>query len=349
MDSNQKACSRQRLACLPVGHFLAISFLVVGLSALPIPSARTQDEQPANQATQNPPDQQEARPAPEAAAPPRELAPDITADLRDRVTDRTSIPHWYKNNPTEEAKAYCQALIAASQTSAKAFANSARHDVTFAHLFEEPEKYRGQVIHFNGRLKRVRRFDPPDYVKGDVFGIKDLYEGWIFDPEIHGANPVCIVFTQLPAHVSVAEDMEVLVAFDAYFFKRYRYKAKDGLRECPLFIGHTLQVKKVLAASTDSAAHSISAFTTNLVIAVLLMFLGTIGLALLLSWWYRRGDRRIHKVLADARMPEFPEPDAPADDVADHVPASNGYTNGHGLSTHPDSHNRLGRDNMNVD
>lgn len=339
MQPNQKARLSDRLASQPLGRFLAVGLMVVGLFAVPIAAARAQNEEPSSQATQNPPDKEEARPEPEPSAPPRELAPNIVEDLRGRVEDRTRIDDWYRNNPSEEAKAYCQALIAANQTSAQAFANSARHDVTFAHLFEEPEKYRGQVVHFEGRVRRVRRFDPPKEIKGDVFGINNLYEAWIFDPEIHGANPVCLVFTQLPPGVPVKEDMEIPVAFDAYFFKRYRYKAKDGVHDCPLFIGHTLTVRKVPPAASDGVIRSISSFTTSLVIAVLLMFLGTVGLAVLLSWWYRRGDRRIHRILADAHAPSFP--DAPEDDT--------GHANGDGLSEYPDVPNRLRRGNINID
>jgi hypothetical protein len=347
--------------------------MVVGLFAIPMPAARAQNEEPGSQATQNPPDKEEARPEPEQPASPRELAPNIVDDLRGRVKDRTRIPDWYQNNPTEEAKAYCQALIAANQTSAQAFANSARHDVTYVRLFEEPEKYRGQVIHSEGRVIRVWRLDPPGYVKGDVFGINDLYEAWIFDREIHGANPVCVVFTQLPSGVPVKEKMDIPVAFDAYFFKRYRYPSKDNdgkdiLRDCPLFIGHTLTVRKVSAAASDGVVRSISSFTTSLVIAVLLMFLGTVGLAVLLSWWYRRGDRRIHRLLADANAPSFPEPEATAlegdnghaerrtdcqsilrTETEGGSPANNGHTNGDGLSEYPDMPNRLRRGNINID
>ncbi len=368
MQPNQKACLGEGLARQPLGRFLAVGLMVAGLFAVPIVAARAQNKEPGSQATQNPPDTEEARPAPEPPAPPRELAPNIVDDLRGRVTDRTPVPPWYENNPTEEAKAFCQALIAANQTSAQAFANSARHDVTFAHLFEEPEKYRGQVVHFEGRVRRVRRFDPPNEVKGDVFGINNLYEAWIFDPEIHGANPVCLVFTQLPRGVPVKEKVEIPVAFDAYFFKRYRFEAKDGWHDCPLFIGHTLTVRKAPAPASDSVVRSISSFTTSLVVAVLLMFLGTVGLAVLLSWWYRRGDRRIHRILADAHAPSFADAEAPAPEAdtghatgatdrqsvprteaEDGLPASNGHANGDGLGEYADMPNRLRRGNINID
>lgn len=344
MEPNPKACARKRLALQSLGRFLVLGFLVFGLSA-----AQAQSEGPTSQPTQNPPDKEEAKPSPDQP-PPRELAPNIVDDLRGRVNDRAPIPPWYQNNPTEEAKAYCQALIAANETSAQAFANSARHDVTFAHLFEEPEKYRGQVVHFEGRLVRLRRFDPPAEVRGDTFGINNLYEGWIFDPEIHGANPVCIVFTQLPPGVSVKEALNIPVAFDAYFFKRYRYetqekdsKGKNIVRDCPLFIGHTLQMKKVKAATAD---HAITLFTKNLVIAVLVMFLATVGLVIVLSWWYRRGDRRLHTMLTSANAPVFPEPEAPVREPSDAWPPDNGSANGTGHSEYPDTGNRLRHGNM---
>ena len=48
-------------------------------------------------------------------------------------------------------------------------------------------------------------------------------------------NPRCVIFTKLPEGVEVREETDHRVAFDGYFFKRYRYQAGDGWRECASF------------------------------------------------------------------------------------------------------------------
>jgi len=171
-------------------------------------------------------------------------------DLNGRVTDHA--PFRAREDNEDEFKAYCQALVAAHQTAASEFARHALHDVTYAHLFEEPDKYRAQVIHLEGRLTRVRRFDAPEFVR-QAYDLPYLYEGWLFDPEVYGINSTCIVFTELPSGFEVVENNNRPVSFDGYFFKRYRYRGADGtLREAPLLIGHAPVNRR---AGESAAAH----------------------------------------------------------------------------------------------
>src|SRR5262249_36101956 len=83
------------------------------------------------------------------------LDPDALAGVEDRARVRSADENYY------EANAYSYVLVQAHKTSGPVFAKSARTDLTFAHLFEEPQKYRGQVVHLEGRLLRLRRFDAP--------------------------------------------------------------------------------------------------------------------------------------------------------------------------------------------
>jgi hypothetical protein len=77
-------------------------------------------------------------------------------------------------------------------------------------------------------------------------GIKLLYEGWIFpESEDGGANPYCVIFTELPKDVELGERVSYRVVCDAYFFKIYRYKAgADKTRDAPLLIGRTFALQK---------------------------------------------------------------------------------------------------------
>jgi hypothetical protein len=173
----------------------------------------------------------------------------------------------------------------------------------------DPNDYRGDVVHVEGRLKRVRRFNPP--IATD--NIRDLYEGWMFVRE-RGADPVCLLFTELPEGLSVADKMEAKVAFDGYFFKRYRFKTADSgpnqAREAPLLIGRSLILLGTPVVSTKDSSDGDSS-------AILIGFLGmvamTVTLALGLTWWFRRSDRHVRARLAGAISRDFQVP-LPDDD-----------------------------------
>jgi hypothetical protein len=242
-----------------------------------------------------------------------ELVPPLRGDLLGHIPDSTGLPVLPDKMPGEKDKArerayllqldeweaYCDAVVKAAHTSTRIFAGNDRRDVTYAHLFNEPRKYRGQVVHFEGQLHRVRRFDPPLIVA--QAGVKNLYEGWMFS-KLYGVNPVCMIFTELPPGVSVAEQMQVEVSFDGYFFKKYRYKAADSkpgtAREVPLVIGHGPVVEQQAAATAPAA----SVWSGSLLIILLVLVLGTFGLAVGLHWWFRRGDSQVRRRVADARL-----------------------------------------------
>jgi hypothetical protein len=191
-----------------------------------------------------------------------------------------------------EADAYTEILVMAHYTSPAAFRQAARRDLAYVHLFQEPSKYRGEVVHVEGRLKRVLRFDPPEAAR--LASVADLYEGWIFD-EVRGANPLCVVFTRLPAGIELNQSIEHHVAFDGYFFKKLRYRAASPTNprqryDAPLLIGNTLTLQSALAEAGESAhewGHSLMAVFVTVVGAAVVFVVA-------LGWWFRRDDRRVH-------------------------------------------------------
>src|SRR5262249_42762321 len=151
------------------------------------------------------------------------------------------------------------ALVNAHMTDASAFAAVARKDVTYAELSTRPKHNRGTVVHVHGEVRRVRKYDTPfevaqqdfleirrkkmkaaaEVVAAFLFSqtdfpwappepLSEYYEAWLFDPN-YGANPMCLVFTDLPDGLPVAESVQPPreVSFDGYFFKRYRYLSGD--------------------------------------------------------------------------------------------------------------------------
>ena len=250
-----------------------------------------------------------------------DIVPPLNQQLLDRVMDSRGLPTLPEHPPGEKDKAkytaylqlldedqaYCEAVIKASRCSTKAFADSARPDLTYAHLFNEPRKYRGQVVHFDGRLKRVRRFDPPLMLV--QAGVKDLYEGWMFSSERYGANPVCLVFTELPPGIKVAEETWYPVSFDGYFFKKYRYSAGDTrpgqAREVPLVVGRAPVVQESAAAEAPASPWT---WSHSMLLALLVLVFGTLALGFALHWWFRRGDNRVRRRLAEAPREFVPPP-----------------------------------------
>jgi hypothetical protein len=235
-------------------------------------------------------------------------APELRAELLKRVKDSTGV---MIDDNAFEAEAYCEALYKATLASPGAFANSARRDLTIAHLLSEPREYRGQVVHFEGTVRLIRRLEPPAMLVAK--GIRDLYECWLFNQPRYGAHPVCLVCSELPAGVSPGERLTIEASCDAYFFKRYRYESADStpghLRQAPLLLGRTLVLTRpAVAAEPDDGFVAQSKW-------VLVFFLGCVLAVFVLAfaghWWYRRADRRVQARVRAARAREPDEPGSP--------------------------------------
>src|SRR5437016_1767015 len=245
----------------------------------------------------------------------------------------------------EEHAAYCYVLFEAYRTPQAAFHKSARTDLTCVHLFTQPKKYRGEVVHLEGwKLRRLLRFDdPPPNVASA--GLKEFYEGWIYNAKAYGPNPVCVLFTELPAGLKVGESLSVPVSFDGYFFKRYRYKAGDSnkgeARDAPLLIGHTLTLAEPVEDDEATASFGWGVVLTGFMGFILFTIVVLLGFA----WWFRKDDRQIQARLDRQKTLELnlPEPEGDAEAVAGAVPpvastypveSANGG-NGHTAGDHP--------------
>jgi hypothetical protein len=175
---------------------------------------------------------------------------------------------------------------------AESLTRAARRDLTFAHFFEEPDKYRGEIVHVEGTLRRLRRFDPDKLTAQE--GVRDLYEGWLFNSQLYGMHPICLVFSSLPPGLTLGENVNITVAFDGYFFKRYRYQAGDKWRDAPLLIGHSLTILPHPITPVEEGVSN----NTQLVLLFVGVLTVTLVAALGLAWWYQRGDRRVRARVA---------------------------------------------------
>jgi hypothetical protein len=236
----------------------------------------------------------------------RDLAPSIN-HLLINVEDKKGIPATPEKN-VEEVWAYAETIALASRTPDEAFEHSARQNssVTWLHLMRNPAKYRGKVVSVRGRLRRLRRLDVPRFM--EARGIKTLYEGWVF------VNPrwgFCTAFTELPPDLKVGEDVDYPVAFDGYFFKKYRYDPVQGDRFAPLLVGRTIHRQ-----GKPPPSRLASSFSTGFVVGLTGLITGTILVVVGLGWWFRRGDRRLHRRLAELHGEPVLEPSGEAPPAA---------------------------------
>ncbi len=218
-----------------------------------------------------------------------------------------------------EAEIYDKVLEQANYTSAAAFKNAVRPEITYTHVFDQPDRYRGEVMHIEGRLGRIDRFDPNWGAATE--GVNDCYHAWIFSENL-GSNPYVVVFTEWPAGLprellgqelfSKDKNYPVYrVAMDGYFLKKFRYKGRDGHkteRDAPLLMGHTL----IFYPGTASSSTEDTAWLKHLTIGIVGVFGLLLATVVGLTWWFRRTDQRIRRRILSIHSPEFvlPPPDA---------------------------------------
>jgi hypothetical protein len=237
-----------------------------------------------------------------------DTAPALNAEWLDEVRDGTPMPDLRGKaddeiRPDQRAivKLLSQAIIFAANTPPDAFAKSARENehVTFAHLWNDPARYRGQVMHIQGRLVRLRKNSAPSQAQAS--GIPFVYEGWIQGPT-RGSHPFWILFPILPDGLKEAETMDREVIFDGYFLKKMKYVAGDGSKylQTPFLVGSTVTLVK------ESAAQLPATPIAETVATCIVIVVGAAGVGLvLLTWYFHRGDQAVKKRLADLQAERF--------------------------------------------
>jgi hypothetical protein len=222
-----------------------------------------------------------------------ESNPYFTSDLLRYVED--NLPVQDANQNRYEAECYERLLLHAHRLSTDLLRRTSTTRINFAHLFNEDRaRYRGALVHIEGRLRMLRQYDPPATMQGIEDGLTHLYEGWIFVEEF-GGNPYCVVCSELPRGLEPSESIDRLVETDAFFFKRYRYAAKDGWRDAPLLIAKTIQP---LTSATVKSASALWEMPTATVVGLLALIGLTIVTAGGTVWWIRRQDRIARRQVA---------------------------------------------------
>ena len=234
---------------------------------------------------------------------------DCPPDWLDSIEDDAPVRKVSENR--DEYYAYNYFVMHARKFAPELLAKNARKEITFRRMFEDGRsQYRGQIVHVQGRLKRLNWIGSNKYLEDA--GIKNLYEAWIFDAA-YFSNPTCVVLSELPPGVEPGEDIRnVWVSCDAYFFKRYLYESAEinektkrpVKRLAPLAIGRTVAVMETPISDAERLSDLWSYFVPLLIASAF----GMVALAFLVHRWFARGDRQAHVVLENAKPTEFVAP-----------------------------------------
>jgi hypothetical protein len=109
----------------------------------------------------------------------------------------------------------------------------ARRDVMFTQLWEEPDKYRGQLIRLKLHVVRTLAWDAPADNKA---GVRQVYEGWGTTSESR-SFPYVVVFSELPPQMPLGHDIAEEAVFVGYFLKNMSYQDFKVTRGAPLLVG----------------------------------------------------------------------------------------------------------------
>lgn len=188
-------------------------------------------------------------------------------------------------------------------------AKAADRSITYANLRMDPNRYRGAVVHLEGTLRYVRKFDAPFSLVNDP-EVKVLYEAWISGPEDRtNSNPYVVLLSELPKGITVDDHTKKIpVTADAYFFKVLLYEARGSDKRewhlAPMLIGRTMSVVEEKAEPEDPILTFRNMLLPVIVSSTFAVIL--VGLALLL--FFRRGDQAVNARLRNTRDAMFVDP-----------------------------------------
>ncbi len=230
----------------------------------------------------------------------------LRSDWLNDIVDDKAMPNLNAKSDLEIPKssmalyqAYSQALVNASLATPEMFSAAAAENthVTFSHLWQKPNLYRGKVIPLRGRLIKLVKHDAAP-VPALLQGVKQFYEGWVVGPS-KDANPFVVIFLDAPEGLAPADKMRKKVYFEGYFLTKYRYLAEDDKKHklppiAPILIGKTITLEE--QAKTDEEPYS-----RVILMYSLLGLLVIVALMLGMGWWFRQGDQATQKALVELR------------------------------------------------
>ncbi|HUR55388.1 MAG TPA: hypothetical protein VMZ71_14740, partial [Gemmataceae bacterium] len=188
--------------------------------------------------------------------------PNPTRRIFDKIEDDAPVRSEKKN--ADEYQAWTDVILTVKEKAAADLEDAATRDLTPDDLLKSNNRrhFRLELIRFDGTLTKLRKLDATKALQ-DI-GIKSVYEGWLVPDDEPPTNPVCVVFTDLPAGLEPAPELDRRVSFAGYFFKAMAYPGPDyveerdtqeggkGWRIAPLLIGRSVTPQGARPANPEA-------------------------------------------------------------------------------------------------
>jgi hypothetical protein len=166
----------------------------------------------------------------------------------------------------EDRECFYQLLSAVGNASAE-FSKQASRSLQLAALLQTPQSHHGQLATIRGTARRITEIQVPDRDVQERFGIDHYFQIDVFlplgdevirlgeprqgkeSPTFTNSFPVTVCVLQLPADLTVGNDLRVDVQIPTAFFKIWAFRSEfvssfdDGqLQVGPMFVGQTPRI-----------------------------------------------------------------------------------------------------------
>ncbi|MBN2476109.1 MAG: hypothetical protein JXB62_15970 [Pirellulales bacterium] len=135
----------------------------------------------------------------------------------------------------DERHAWFNLLDVLRRTDESALREASLGRVTFAQLFNQPNEYRGELVTIRGTVRRAHPLEAPKNDKQ----IDRYCQTWV-QPADHQTTPMVVYCLSLPKGFPTGMDVSAKVEVTGFFFKRWAYRAQDGLRTTPVLLARTV-------------------------------------------------------------------------------------------------------------
>lgn len=186
----------------------------------------------------------------------------------------------------EEMPAYWRMVKWAYAVSGEELKKQARTDLQFTHLFQAPDKNRGELVNVKLHVRLTRQHEAPE----NSANVTRVYEAW-GPTEESQTYPYCVVFTQLTPGMKIEGKAFLDARFVGFFLKKLRYEDAAGtMRTAPLLIGRMIYDEE--ARMRDLPKEPVD---VKLIVGIVV---GLVGVVLLIQWWAGKSRESIGRLPA---------------------------------------------------
>lgn len=182
---------------------------------------------------------------------PDQLAPSLFNEIKDKVfggvMDDEKALYYYvlkhlRETSLKDQKQAAQFNLQQRRSEIKFYHDHPERELpVFLDLFKNSDRYKGRLVTLTGRVRKLIHYPAAD---DNQYGIKTLYEAWLFTDDSQ-QNPTVIICTEVPPALKdgLPEGTDVIdhVTVTGYLFKMYVYNAQDTSRVAPLILAKQLE------------------------------------------------------------------------------------------------------------